>query len=94
MRKSIIRANPDDNYKISIKELAPAYPDIALYVAGSTEEIQKETMAILDKKLELIQSNDEIENIIRHTISELARRYPNEINSHIFIRRLSRNFDL
>lgn len=90
----LIRANPDDKYEISIEEVAPTFPDIVLYVAGSTEEIQKETMAILDKKLGLIRSYDEIENIIRYTISEIAERYPDKINNHVFIRRLSKGFDL
>jgi len=91
---TLIRLNSDDKYKISIEKVPPTFPDIARYVAGSTEEIQKETMAILDKKLGHIRSYDEIENIIRYTISEIAKRCPDKINNHVFIRRLSKRFDL
>lgn len=89
----LIRAQPDDDYKISVEEVAPALYDIHPLVAGSTVKIQNETMAILKRQLELIRSNDEIENIIRYTIFEIAERHPTEINKRVFIRRLSRNFD-
>jgi len=91
---TLIRLNSDDNYKISTKEVHVTFPDYARYVAGSTEEIKNEADKILDKKLEHIQNYDEIKNIIRYTISEIAKQYPDKINDHIFIRRLSRNFDL
>ncbi len=61
---------------------------------NQTEETQNEADKILNKKLEHIQNYDEIKNIIRYTISEIAKQYPDKINDHIFIRRLSRNFDL
>jgi len=88
----LVRACSDKNYAGSVYEAAPI-PDIEPYVAGATDEIQKETWDILKKKLGRGQSNDEIEKIIRDAISEIAERYPKEINNHIFIRRLSRNFD-
>lgn len=91
---TLIRLNSDNKYEISIKEASPIFPGYTCYVAGSTEEIQKETMAILDKKLGHIRSYDEIENIIRYTISEIAKRSPDKINNRVFIRRLSKRFDL
>lgn len=90
----LIRLNLDDKYKISIEEAHDTFPNCVRYVAGLTEEIQNEAGKILDKKLEHIQNYDEIKNIVRHTISEIAERYPDKINNHIFIRRLSRNFEL
>lgn len=89
----LIIAKSDDKYKTSIQEAVPTISDPVCLVAGSTDEIQDMTKVILEKKLAPKQSNDEIENIIRDTISEIAERCPNEINDHIFIRRLSRNFD-
>jgi len=91
---TLIRLNSDNKYEISIKEAPPTFPGYTCYIAGLTEEIQKEAMAILDKKLGHILSYDEIENIIRYTISEVAKRYPDKINNRVFIRRLSKRFDL
>lgn len=91
---TLIRLNSDDKYKLSIEEPPSTFSGVTYYVAGSTEEIQKETMAILDKKLRHIRSYYEIENIIRYTIFEIAKLYPDKINNHIFIRRLSKKFDL
>jgi len=90
---TLIRLNSDDKYRISIEEVYLTPSGYTCYVAGSTEEIQNKTWAILERKLALIRNNNEIESIIRNTISEIAERYPNEINNHVFIRRLSRNFD-
>ncbi len=91
---TLIRLDSDDKYKISKKEALPTFPEYTCYIAGSAEKIQKETIAILDKRLGHMRSYNEIENIIRYTISEVASRYPEEINNHVFIRRLSRNFEL
>ncbi len=91
---TLIRLNSDNKYEISIKEAPPTFPGYTCYIAGLTEEIQKEAMAILDKKLGHIRSYDEIENIIRYTISKVAKRYPDKINNRVFIRRLSKRFDL
>lgn len=90
----LIRASPVDNYNINIKEVAPAPALFELNVVGPTEEVQEKTMALLNKGMGQIGSNDEIVGIIKNTISKIAERYPEGINNHIFIRRLSRNFDL
>ena len=89
---TLIRLNSDEKYKISTEEIHNILPDIPRYVAGCTEEIQRETMAILDEKLGHIRSYDEVENIIRYAISEIAERYPDKINNHVFIRRFSKRF--
>lgn len=91
---TLIRLNSDNKDEISIKEAPPTFPSYTFYIAGLTEEIQKEAMPILDKKQGHIRSYDEIENIIRYTIFEVAKRYPNKINNCVFIRRLSKRFDL
>jgi len=89
----LIRANPDDNYKINIVEAPPTFPDECVLIVGLNEEMQERTYDILKKMHQKLNFSD-IENIIRYTISEIAKRYPDEINNHIFIRKLSRNFDL
>lgn len=89
----LIREKSGDNYKISVTETRPTVSNPIILVAGSTDEIQEMTYTILKKKLVPKQSNDEIEDIIRDTISEVAKLYPNAINDHVFVRRLSKNFD-
>ena len=91
-RMVLIRASSDKNYEILEREVMPA-PGIDVYIAGATDEIQEKTNSILKKRMGQIKNNDEIEKIIRDTIYEIAAQYPNDINNHIFIRRLSRNFD-
>jgi len=90
----LITANPDDNYKLKIKEDFPILPRYFLFVVGMTDEIQDEVEAILNEKLKHIRSYDDIQNIIRFSICEIAERYPGKINNHVFIRRLSKGFDL
>jgi len=90
----LIGANSEDNYNISKEEVPSIFPAYILYVAGLTDEIQDEVEAILKEKLEHIRRYDEIKNIIRFSICEIAERYPGKINNHVFIRRLSKEFDL
>ncbi len=87
----LITASPDDNYILDIKEISEIPP--SYYIAGASEEIQKETWEILDEKLDCKQSTDVVENDIRDTISIIAEKYPDTINNHVFIRRLSNRFD-
>jgi len=89
----LIRANPDDNYKINIVEAPHTFPDECVLIVGLNDEMQERTYDILKKMRQKLNFSD-IENIIRYTISEIAKRYPDEINNHIFIRRLSKRFDL
>jgi 20S proteasome alpha/beta subunit len=91
-RMILIRVCSDDNYTILEHDKAPT-PGIEVYIAGATDEIQEKTKGILKRRMSLEKSNDEIEKIIRDTISEIAEQYSNEINNHVFIRRLSRNFN-
>jgi len=88
----LIGASPDDNYKINIVEAPPTFPDECVLVVGLNGEMQEKTYDILKKIRQKLNFSD-IENIIRYTISEIAKLYPDKINDHIFIRRLSRNFD-
>jgi len=90
----LITVNPGDNYKLKIEEIFPVLSGYVLFVAGMTDEIQKETWAILNKELSDNESFKEIEDTIRFTISDIAERYPATINNHVFIRRLSKKFDL
>jgi len=90
----LITANPGNNYKLKIKEDFPIFPSYSLVIVGMTDEIKDEVEAILKEILEHSRSYDEIENIIRFTIYEIAERYPGKINNHVFIRRLSKGFDL
>lgn len=90
----LIRLKPDDKYKISKEEVLNTFTNIAYYVAGATDRIQKKTEAILDKKLGRMRGFDEVEKIIKFTFSEVANLYPDIVNKHIFIRRLSKKFDL
>lgn len=87
-----IRLHSKDKYKIK-KDKFLSCPDISYLIDGSTEEVQKKVETIFKKKMHQMQSLSEIEKIIRYVISKAAGLHPN-INNHIFIRRLSRNFDL
>jgi hypothetical protein len=66
-------------------------------ILGSTDEIQKKAGDIYDEQMRQFPNIDavikDITKIIRCIISETAKLYPN-INNHVFIRRLSRNFRL
>jgi len=91
---TLITANPEDNYKLKIKDPIPISPDYAIYVAGMNSEIQEEVWAILEKKIKEKGGFEEIKEILKSTISEIAERYPESLNKRIFIRKLSNKFDL
>ena len=55
--------------------------------------IKKGISYVVESKLKTVQGFDEVEDVIRTTISEIAREYPDDINNHIFIRRLSNRFN-
>lgn len=55
--------------------------------------IKKGISYVVESKLKTVQGFDEVEDVIRTTISEIAREYPDDINNHIFIRRLSNGFN-
>jgi len=92
----LIRLHSKDEYKIKKDEFLSS-PDISYLVDGATEEVHKKVKNILDEKLLQIQNFDGISNkivyVIRYVISKAAELHPH-INNHVFIRRLSRNFDL
>ena len=91
----LIRLNSVDEYKMNIDEVRSSFYDIhPYYVAGATVEIQKGVENILDKKLRPMHSLGETVKIIRYVISKIAGLCPKKINNHIFIGRLSRNFEL
>jgi len=56
------------------------------------EKVKQKVDTILNEKKGQVQNLDEIEKIIRYVISEAAKLHPS-INDHVFIRRLSRNFN-
>lgn len=87
-----IRLHSKNKYKIKKDEFLSC-PDISYLIDGSTEEAQKKVEIIFKKKMHQMRSLSEIEKIIRYIISKAAELHPN-INNHVFIRRLSRNFDL
>lgn len=92
----LIRLSSKDEYKIKKDEFL-SIPEISYLVDGATEEVQEKVEIILDEKLPKLQYfdriNEKIVYIIRFAISKAAELYPH-INNHVFIRRLSRNFDL
>jgi len=65
-------------------EYLPLCPD-----ANVTQKVD----AILNEKKDQMKNFAEIGKVIRYAISKTAELHPS-INNHIFIRRLSRNFDL
>ena len=75
----------------------PLSEPICCDILGSTVEIQKKAGDIYDEQMHQFPNIEaiikDITKIIRYIISETAKLYPN-INNHVFIRRLSRNFDL
>ncbi|MFQ6083263.1 MAG: hypothetical protein ACE5WD_07885, partial [Candidatus Aminicenantia bacterium] len=60
---------------------------------GSTEKVQKEIDILANEKLPQSKSIEDIIYNIRFIISKVAEQ-THDINNHIFIRRLSRNFKL
>lgn len=92
----LIRLHSKDEYKIK-KDKFLSSPDISYLVDGATEEVHKEVTSILDEKLPQIQNFNEINNkivyIIRYVISKAAELHPHT-NNHVFIRRLSKYFNL
>lgn len=91
----LVRLHSKDDYKIKKDEFL-SFPDISYLIDGATEEVHKKVEIILDEKLRQMKNfdwiNDKIVYVIRYVISKAAELHPH-INNHIFIRRLSRNFE-
>lgn len=62
-------------------------------ILGSSDEVQKKIKVLCEEKLGHKQTDEEIIKNLRFIISKIAED-ANDINNHIFIRRLSQNFEL
>lgn len=67
--------------------------NVAIEILGSSDDIQKKMGNICKMKLGHPQGFDEIVMNIRFAISKIAEQ-TNDVNNHIFVRRLSNDFDL
>jgi len=67
--------------------------NVSIRIMGSTEQIHKNTDLFCKEYLGRRQTMDEIISNLRLIISQIAKQ-TYEINNHIFIRRLSNNFEL
>lgn len=67
--------------------------NVAIEILGSSDYIQKKMMGICEIRLGHAQSFDEVVRNIRYAISKIAEQ-TNDVNNHVFVRRLSNNFDL
>jgi len=75
------------------KHKFPPRINISFQILGSTTEIHKKVEIIARERLDRKQSFDEIVRNIRYIISKAAESYYGT-NDHIFIRRLSKNFEI
>lgn len=81
-----------NNYQIEKRELLHS-DNVIVEISASTDEIQRKTNEICKERLGHPQSHDEIVLNIRYVISKMAEQ-TQDINNHIFVRRLSREFEL
>ena len=80
------------NYAIEKQELA-GYSNVAIEILGSTKDIHNTMKEICKERLGHDQSLDEAIINVCNAISSVAG-LTDEVNNHIFIRRLSRGFEL
>jgi len=82
----------NNKFKINKSELQSS-KNIHIEIMGSTYEVHHRIKTISKKMLGQPQSFEKIVHNIRYIISKIAETN-HEINNHIFIRRISRNFEL
>jgi hypothetical protein len=85
-----------NRFKTKKIQFPPSEP-ICCDILGSTDKIQQKAGDVYDEQMREFPTIDgiikDIAKISRYIISETAKLHPN-INNHVFIRKLSKNFDL
>jgi len=79
-------------YQITKQDLSHS-TNVAIEILGSSDEIQQKMKEICQNRLDHAQNFDEIVKNIRYAISKVAEQ-THDVNNHIFIRRLSKGFEL
>ena len=89
-RMNVLLSSKD--YQITKHDLCHS-TNVTIEILGSSDAVQRKMKDMCQNRLGQAQSFDEVIGNIRHAISDVAAE-AYDVNDHIFVRRLSRDFEL